>query len=217
MSRRRRTTIYVLTAAVGLVAVGCLWRRSAMNPLKAAPVGRPAPNVALRDMAESAPRIDFSGRWELDREASDSLDPVLAAYGVSALERSLICNAPVTQVITQTDTMLEVRVISGWFQHTEQMPTTGQPYQALAMTGKAVESVTHWNAAGDTLLTEAWPGGNAKKVTITRTLEADSMRVETRYYCQNGEMLTCRRLFHRPPGDSSPEAAGQATSTPAGN
>lgn len=215
LSRKRRTALYLLTAALGMVAAACLWRRSEFSAVEAAPAG--VRHSGAGTAAKAAPRVDFSGPWELDLEASDSLDPILTAYGLSALERSLICNAPVTQTITQTPGQLEIAASSGWFKHTETMPTLGQPHQALAVTGKPVEAVTNWNDGGDALVTVAWPGGNARQVTITRSLEGESMVVETRYFQQSGETLACRRIFRRLPGEASPEPARQSKSASASN
>ena len=97
------------------------------------------------------PRVDFSGRWELDLKASDSLDEILKACDVSLAERWILDNAPVLQDVKQTPSEVTIDITSGPYHRNDVMRLNGQRVKAEVPGGPAGRIVDRlerrWNGA----------------------------------------------------------------------
>ena len=67
---------------------------------------------ALMLLSRAGWAADYSGTWILDLSASDSLEPLLQAPGVSLIQRKAAANMAVTQQITQTGDKLTFKVVT---------------------------------------------------------------------------------------------------------
>jgi hypothetical protein len=213
MSWKRRAAMFGLLPTVLLVLVAALLGRSILFPpapprkadsARQSSATQGSDEQAGRTYSGPTPKVDFSGRWELDLAASDSLDEVLKACGVSAIERMFVNTAAVTQVITQTDQEVTIDVISGFYKRTDILLLDGRKTPGVDPAGRAVESASSWNADGTAIVTSVWLQPGQPPLEMTRTLEdSQTMYVVDEYAPADGPRLTCRRIYRRI-GETSP-------------
>ncbi|HEX4145646.1 MAG TPA: hypothetical protein VHY91_19225 [Pirellulales bacterium] len=149
--------------------------------------------------AEISPQVDFSGSWQLNVEASDSLDPILEAIGLSFIERALVNNTVVTHVIRQTADELTIDVQTSFFSRTDHLPLNGQPADTLDPSGRPVESVSAWSDDGRRLISKIWVKPDKQRFTLTRSMdeEHDAMEVLIEFFPQKGKPMASRRVYRR--------------------
>lgn len=119
---------------------------------------------------------DFTGTWVLDLDASESVEPLLAAQGRSWVERKAANSVVITQVVTQTEETITLDVTSvATNRHDELKPGTGwQP----SKTDRAESAKTRvlWSEDGQSLITETlmtFEGGEQATMKTTRSMTTD--------------------------------------------
>jgi hypothetical protein len=155
---------------------------------------------ATADQAGSeSPAVDFSGQWQLNVEASEPLDEIMKAIGVSIIERTLVNNTVVTHIIRQTADELTIEVKTAFFSRTDHLPLNGEPAQTADPTGRPVESTSVWSDDGTQLITKVWVPRDRQRFTMTRSLDAgqDAMEVLIEFFPKEGKSLTSRRVYRR--------------------
>jgi hypothetical protein len=145
------------------------------------------------------PRVDFSGRWELDLKASDSLDEILKACGVSLAERWILDKAPILQDVKQTPSEVTIDITSGPYHRNDVMLLNGQRVNAEDPAGRPVESSTVWNEDGTALITSIWARSDQPPWVMTRTLSDDGNTtiVLNEVSTPEGRPIACKRIYRR--------------------
>ncbi len=161
--RRSFLAIGLLSAGVLLAAGWLAWSMVPKSPVPqtvvadvdSLPDGTP-PVDARTGQPLPTPQVDFSGQWQLDLKASDSLDEILKAIGTSAIERMILDNAPITQVVKQTDAVITINITSGPYHRTDVLWLDGRQTKAEDPSGRPVISVSTWNDEGTAVVTKVW-------------------------------------------------------------
>jgi hypothetical protein len=151
------------------------------------------------DGSAPSPQVDFSGQWVLDVKASDSIDAMLTAIGLSIIERALVNNTTVTHIIHQTADEFTIEVKTAFFSRTDHLPLNGDPAQTTDPSGRPVESVTAWNDDARRLITKIWVPRDKQRFTMTRSLDEghDTMEVLIEFFPKEGKSMTSRRVYRR--------------------
>ena len=154
---------------------------------------------------QAADHPDFSGVWALDLNAPEatSMEAMLAAQGVSWINRKLADTLAMTQVITQTDKTLTIQVSTA----------LGTQTQILTMDGSSeirdtdrkigkVASRSFWDKTGSSLVTVSnytMPDGQKAEWTIRRYLkdEGRSLIVDHLLIIEDGRKLIATRVLRR--------------------
>lgn len=175
--------------------------RSWMPALLSLALTMPATGLVLvHPRAAWAAPTDFSGTWQLDRAASDSMEPLLKAQGISMVERKIASSLDITQVIQQAEDTLDLEVKSTAKNVVQKLIVDGESRRIESdRTGPSM--VSHrWK--GTVLITHsigADPDGVPIRTTITRSLD-DGGATMTQTIVQttdNGTPITVRRVFRR--------------------
>ena len=108
-------------------------------------------------------------------KASDSLDEILKACGVSAIERMILDNAPITQDVRQTRDEITIDIASGPYHRTDVMWLDGRRTKSEDPAGRPVVSESFWNDEGTAVITKIWQENllDFPPWTMTRTLSED--------------------------------------------
>lgn len=145
-------------------------------------------------------RPDFSGGWQLDLAASDSPDLLMELQGASAWQRVLVKQFSVTQLITQTEEMIEVTIKTSIATRTETFVLNGQPE---VKSGKRIGELTtrsFWDGVEQVTQTQMKTAkGVTAQIVARRCLEADhqTMIMQVEVNTEDGRQETSRRIFRR--------------------
>jgi hypothetical protein len=155
------------------------------------------------------PQVDFTGQWQLDTKASDSLDAILTAIGLSIIERALVNNTVVTHVIAQSDDEFTIEVKTAFFSRTDHLPLNGELAQTTDPGGRLVESVSVWSDDGKQLITKILVKREQQRFTMTRSMDElhDMMEVLIEFFPKQGKPMTSRRVYQR----VTPVAGGKSS------
>ena len=151
------------------------------------------------------PSVDFTGSWQLDSEASDSLDEILKAIGLSIFERTLVNNTVVTHVIQQTDDEFVIEIKTSFFGRTDRLPTNGQLAETTDPGGRAVESTSRWSDDGERLISKINVVKDKQRFTLTRSMDKanDRMDVLIEFFAADGKTMSARRIYRRVAAESA--------------
>jgi len=142
---------------------------------------------------------DLQGTWEIDLKASDSLDPLLKAQGVSWVKRKAANGLKVTQTLARDGDQVTLSVVSSASSRDETLSVDGELRTVEGENGTM--QVRHsWD--GDVLVTvqeTETPEGTAT-VTTRREASDDGATLTQRITLQTpgGETITVDRIFRRP-------------------
>ena len=135
--------------------------------------------------APSAFAGDVQGTWVVDLEASDSLDPLLEAQGVSWAKRKLANSVEVTQTYVRKGAQVTLDVKSPVGTRTETLTTDGKLRSVTTELGKM--QVSHrWD--GEVLVTKQVRETKAGQLTVTVRREVSA----------DGKTMTLRMTLERP-------------------
>ena len=215
-SNRRAVGLSLLSVALVSWAAWIAWDRCAStlcqapprsnangsreNEAAAATADTPEQRAAAdADGPQASPPVDFSGQWQLDVKASDSMDPILEAVGLSFLERALFNNSVVTHIITQTAERFTIEVKTAFFSRTDNLPLNGEPTPTVDPAGRPVESTSVWSDDARQLITRIRVTPDQQEFTMTRSLDEgqDTMEVLIEFFPKEGKSLTSRRVYRR--------------------
>lgn len=143
----------------------------------------------------------MSGTWTLDREASDSVDAILAARGISWPIRQAAQYSEVTQVFTFSADTLHIHVNSSLRDTEEDLRLDGTRQSRTTDRGEPVTLWTVWE--GEALVTTSLitgPDGATTRFVITRRVEQEGavMRQTMLWDPPEGPTLSADRIFRRP-------------------
>lgn len=150
----------------------------------------------------AADKVDFTGTWELDLDASDSVEAIMKAQGRSWAERKIADNLVVTQTITQSAETMVVEVTSTVKDKREVLKLDGSEEVKKTDDAGSVVSRTFWQAGGTQLVTEnimTLADGAKVNMVLTRFLEEEGkvMRQDISLKLSDGQVLTARRVLRQ--------------------
>ncbi len=142
-----------------------------------------------------APRID--GIWDLDRSASQSLDPILVLQGASWVERRVAGRVAITQTIRAVEEGYSITLASSVYERSFTAVPDGEvrPYSAPRMNARSLE--TTWQ--GEVLITETVlilaDGTIARAREERRLVDETTLEMMVVLEPEGGETIRVRRLF----------------------
>lgn len=146
---------------------------------------------------------DFSGTWKLDLKASRLPELLMDMQGMGWAERRVGRMISNTQIITQTETALDIQTQSPLGSRQETLRLDGHP------------QITTYKRIGEVTLSSCWDGPiqitqtlmNTPKGAVTvigrRRLEPDrqTMVIELEVNTEDGRQQIVERVFRRIPAD----------------
>ncbi len=142
-----------------------------------------------------APRLD--GVWDLDQDASESLEPVLVLQGANWLERRIAGRLDITQTIRVIPDGYAVSMASSVYERSFQALPDGvvRPYSAPRMNARSLK--TTWQ--GDVLVTETVlilaDGTLARAREERRLLDPQTLEMMIVLEPEGAEPIRIRRVF----------------------
>jgi hypothetical protein len=149
------------------------------------------------------PPVDFTGKWKLDRAASDPMREMLKAQGYNAFEVGILERVPVTQIMTQKPGGLSIEVRSTIIRTSEQIYFDGQSRPDNNNVLGPLVRVSRWSADGRQLLTTIRYNakcGLGAEMTVVRSVagaERSRMLQETSVRLADGREFKARQVFVR--------------------
>lgn len=144
--------------------------------------------------------VDLSGTWVLDLAASDSIEPMLKAQGVSYMKRKAAASMEVTQTIVQTGDTLSVDVDTSHKDTKTTVKVDGVTREVTTASGEKTQVTNLWKAA-TWVSTTVMPEHDGGPMTLTRTHAlADAgktlkQRIELKP--AQGQAMVVTRLYRR--------------------
>lgn len=152
--------------------------------------------------AAQQPFIDLSGVWVLDRSASESMDAMMAAEGISAIERRVYSHLGVTLKIRQTPGMVTINMITSVLSELEELKTDGSPQDREVFHVGKVTCKTTWADGGHALVTvtdlKAGDGKPAQGI-VHRSLEdnGNTLVQQLSLVLSDGTTIPVKRIYRR--------------------
>ena len=141
---------------------------------------------------------DFSGTWALDRDASESMDVLLAeTQDLSWIERKMMGSVDINHVIVQSDDAVVVDVVSDVFTRSSTLHPDGEWRDVTMRSGPGKQRVW-WE--GEILVTESkgqLADGTAATYTTRRWTEGTTMYLQLTIVSDDGRSWTARRVFKK--------------------
>ncbi len=141
---------------------------------------------------------DFSGTWSLDRDASDSPEPLLKAQGVGWMKRKAAAGMDVTQNITHQGDKLTIETVTSARTKTDTLQVDGETRTVEGDKGAA--QVRHeWQGevlvSTSALQTKDGPG----TLVVHRKLSDDGQTLEQRIALTlaDGSTVEIARVFRK--------------------
>lgn len=146
-------------------------------------------------------KTDFTGTWELDLEASDSMEEILKAQGRSWAERKAAGNMSVTQRITQTKDQMTIAIDSVANKSTEVLRLDGTAETKETPKMGTVQTHTSWD--GDSVLVTVvdmkLSDGDPATMVMRRQLrdQGKTMVMQIEMRLKDGKVLSANRILRR--------------------
>lgn len=152
----------------------------------------------LGTAARAQPRPDFRGSWVLDRQASESLEPLLEAQGVPALERKVVARLNVILKVEQTSQRVKIVFITPLASDVEDLPTDGQAGEREVPFLGTVRFHSAWSEDGKVLITRSEAREGTVSATVRRYLDEGKRFVHaTTVVGADGRTFSARRVFRK--------------------
>jgi hypothetical protein len=87
---------------------------------------------------------DFSGTWEMDLRASQTLGPILREVGIPRVLAAVITRLGVMQTIEQDESELRIQVATKLSTNNLRLRFDGSVTQIPGINGRSAESVSRW-------------------------------------------------------------------------
>ena len=149
------------------------------------------------------PPPDFTGTWKLDRNASDPMHEMLKAQGYSSVEVGILAKLPVTQIMTQSPSGMEIAIRSTVIKTQEQLRFDGVSYPDKSNVLGPLVRASRWSPDGRYLLTVirySAKCGLSAEMTVSRTIsspERKQMIQDTKVRLGDGREFKARQVFVR--------------------
>lgn len=141
----------------------------------------------------------FDGVWTLDPDASEPIGEILAAQGLSWIERTLAESGAPTHTIRTTRDQAVVDVRSGWYRRQDVLHLDGVARRVDVARVGEVEVASELR--GDALITRAVlplrDGRTGVLCSERRVLDADTLLLVMTFESPDGEVLSADRVFRR--------------------
>jgi len=158
--------------------------------------------IVLQTQAQAMNTINFTGTWQLDLKASDSIDSLLKAQGKSRFERRIANSMEVTQNISHQQNSISIKMSSRAVDETHVFVLNKQ-WHPLNTARMGTISAQSYYAEGNhgAIITEMKIQANGKPALLssTRTLSQDgnSMFLDLLLRLHDGSQYSSRRVFTR--------------------
>jgi len=155
--------------------------------------------LLLPSLAVASGRPDFTGRWQLDRQASDSVEPILAAQGIGWFKRKVVAGLAMTQHIEQRGDTIDVVIETTYKTRSQRWIADGKPRPVDIDDGnKAVSAHRFAQGSLVTVTTGTSEGGEAYTLRSTRSLLDGGQTMQVVLACTIGDdTLRATRVFRR--------------------
>jgi hypothetical protein len=142
---------------------------------------------------------DLTGRWTLDKAASESIDALLKTIGANFFERTAAANLSVTQDISVEGQELVIVVDSTFLDSSERLALDGSPQPRTSKRGEPVVVRTHVDGEALVTSSEITTEGGLLLFEIRRVVEdgGATMRQTLRLTATTGSIQTADRIFRR--------------------
>jgi hypothetical protein len=163
-------------------------------------IARPKSKVMTNIAATQRP--NFSGKWILDSNASDSADEILKAQGASWLERQAAKTAKITQDIKQDSNQVTVTLGTPVKSRTEVLKLDGSSQVSDGDRLGTIKTKTFWDGDGTTLVSVIEPTESSQNFTqlkISRKLQDQGKTLvqAMEMKLKNGQMIKANRIFRK--------------------
>jgi hypothetical protein len=149
----------------------------------------------------NAQNINFTGVWQVDLDASDSVDAILKAQGKSRLERRVAKTMKVIQSINQSSEQMSVHIKSMAMDSTQNFPLNKQWIWIDTPKMGRVQARNYWINGHQAIVTEMQITVRNQPATmkITRRLlnAGNTMQLYLELILNNGEVYSAVRVFRR--------------------
>ena len=148
-------------------------------------------------LAEAA---DLSGHWVLDAGASQPIDPILAAQGVSWAKRKAAEYLDTDCTIVQSGERLVLTFRGPLGTVTQTLVADGQPHATVNPAGLPTTWTTSWQGEALVSVGTTQAEGQQAALTERRTLSADQQVLSLALTLSaGGQQTTVQRVFRRAP------------------
>lgn len=144
----------------------------------------------------------LSGRFVLDTAASQPIEPLLKAQGVSWALRKAAATARPTLAVSQSGDTVTVQSQSPMGETTEVFTTDGQPHATASVSGAPVTWTSRWE--GETLISSrsvaVGPDKTAATLTLERRMVGEQLHQTVVLTLADGTIHRVLRVFSPAPG-----------------
>lgn len=154
------------------------------------------PSLFLAFIAVASAAGDLTGAWILDPDASESVDAMLTAQGVSWAARKVAGNSTPTLRIRHEGGAIHVEATMPRGTSTEVFRADGEPHPTTGPDGATATWTSTWE--GDVLVTVqdvTLGGGGGGRLTIRRSRSGATYVQQVELAITGGETLRARRVF----------------------
>jgi len=145
--------------------------------------------------------LNFTGVWQLDLNASESVDEILKAQGKSRVERMVARSMAVTQSIQQHGNQLSVHIKSKAMDNTQLFALDNQWKSIQTPRMGFIQAKSFISRDNNKIVTvmKITAKGKPALMTVFRSLEDNghTMILRIRLKLESGSIYTARRVFRR--------------------
>ena len=157
--------------------------------------------LALPAMAAES---DLSGTWEIDEEASESMDDMLLAWGTPGFAVKMMKRLKTSLIIEQAADEITIRFKTGVYSYSDTL-RPGTAVRTEKRYGNPVEKKEQWLADG-TLQAQSWfdlkDGTRATTKSLKKLSDDGQMMVDFVTFTRaDGSELSARRIYRRQQDD----------------
>lgn len=142
---------------------------------------------------------DFSGTWQLDLAASQSVGPLLELVGAGSLERRLADSVSVTQVIEQSEAQVRVTTEAMGKRSESTWPLDGSQVRSETRKGQPQVTWLAWDGSALEARSEVTLESGVVRMVVRRVLEEEGtvMRQSLIVTPPDGATVRADRVFRR--------------------
>ena len=154
--------------------------------------------------APPAHTIKLAGTWVLDKAKSEPLDELMAAEGLSAMERKMLSSLAVTLEIQQTTEAIKIKTITSLMSEDELLKPDDRMMNRDIFRVGPVKYHTHWSPDGKTLITdnELTAGDGKPALAVVHRSLADGGKTLVQHLTltlSDKRSFSAKRYYHRKP------------------
>ncbi len=156
--------------------------------------------TSLATWGWSEPKVaNFTGRWVLDNERSESVEPLLEAHGIPAPQRRLLAKMKVSLEVEQSSGQILIKAVTPILTDTELLKTDGTRQERSVPYLGLLDYQSEWTDEGRVLVTHSKARQSHLKGNVRRYLspDGDLFIHEATAFDKKGKRYDVRRVFRR--------------------